>query len=137
MSSPFDPLENGTVTLIRCAGTPDAAGGPIANYFNTDGSVNQSNVLAADIPAQIEYHLPRFAGDELMEWNQSIIRSRRDIWLDGPFLTELGDAGNGGGVKFTSTSAGSGFGRITNVERDGELAGMPTSVLMVVEVIAA
>ncbi len=119
MADPFVTLQNGTVTLIRCNAVADDAGGPVAGFFDASGNIVTANIIAADVPAQIEYHRNKLLGNDGIIWDQPVTRSQRDIWLQGSY-PEIGETGNGCGVQFTMPNRGTGFGRITDVEFDDE-----------------
>jgi len=136
MSSPFAVFNNGTVTLIRCNATQDNFGAPKAAYFNEDGSVNESNVIAADIPAQIETHRDRLFGNAALMFDQQTGVGQRDIYFDGNY-PELGETGNGNGVLFAITGREASFGIITGMDPGSDLAGMPGSMKLIVKVIEA
>lgn len=118
MASPFDVLNTGTVSIVKNLATPDTLGGPLANY----------EVQEADVPAQVEYHRDKLFGNEVDVHGQLVTMSQRDVWLDGEFAY-LGDNANGFGVLFDDGA----FGRITAIERDLPLAGMPASTMLVVK----
>jgi len=121
--SVFTVLNTGTCTLLKNNPTKDASGGPVAAY----------EVVQADIPCQREGHRNKLLGNEMMSYDQPVIRGQYDVWLDGQFPAVRAVRGNGYAVRFDDGE----FGRVLDCEPDFELGGMPDSLMLTVEIIGS
>lgn len=92
-------------------------------------------IVHADVRASVEDHNPKLHGNEVIVWDEPVIRCHHDVYVLGLY-PDLGKQGEGFGVVFDKDIGLNTLARIANVRRFRRFGTIPNYTLLICEEVA-